>query len=504
MNSVDVIFCSLPALFVDRLPAAPALLKATAEDAGYSASSVDLNLEFFINQANQNTDNYNQLSLIFTPNSAATKESSEAMTQWVQDSVQYIKKVNPKIIGLSVFTVFQHRAAVALSIALRGAMPESKIIMGGYGLNVNSNGLQTSSLIKKFDLLKPFWQLAKEKNLADEVFLGTALEDLVNYLQRTLGGSNNFREKYQKEKPVLFNTPVPNYDDYKLDKYVWNDGPALPITGSRGCVRDCTFCDVGGQFGKFTFRTGKDIANEIIELSQRYNVNTFDFTDSLVNGSLKSFQEWLRPIAGYNDSVETYKKIKWYGQYICRPQTEVSNTIYDLIVRSGCVNLTIGVESGSNEVLKAMNKNMTTEDVLAELEQFKIHGIQGQLLMLSGFYNETPERYNETLKFIVKLQHYIASGAVSAISMGPPLYINELMPLHHLAEEVGVILDPTDTKNWSIEGDPSNTLVERYYRRLVAQLVLDKLGVPMNGNSILNMFQSKLSLEKMKNQIINV
>lgn len=503
MESIDVLFCSLPALFIDRLPAAPALLKATSEDSGYSASTVDLNLEFFINQANSNIDDYNLLSTVFSPNGNITEESSKAMTIWIAESVQYIKKLNPKIIGLSVFTVFQQRAALALSIALRNEIPRSKIIMGGYGLNIVGNGLQTSSLIKKFDLLKPFWQIVKEKNLADEVFLGSALEDLAKYLQHTLGGTNNFNEKYQKEKSVLFNTPVPNYNDYKLDKYIWNSGPALPITGSRGCVRQCTFCDVEGQFGRFTFRTGEDIANEIIELNRTYNVNTFEFTDSLVNGSLKSFQDWLQILASYNDSMPQDKKIKWYGQYICRPQTEISKTIHDLIVRSGCINLTIGVESGSNDVLKAMNKKMTVEDVLAELEQFKIHGIQAQLLMLSSFYNETPERFNETLEFIVKVQQYLASGAVSAISMGPPLFINEHMPIYHSAEELGIVLDPLDHENWTMTNDPSNTLVERVYRRLVVQLVLDKLGIPMSGNSILNMFQARSSLLKIKEQLTN-
>jgi hypothetical protein len=174
-----------------------------------------------------------------------------------------------------------------------------------------------------------------------------------------------------------------------------------------------------------------------------------------------------------------------------------------LIVRSGCSNLVIGVESGSNDVLKAMNKKMTVEDVVGELDQFKIHGIQGQILMLSGFYNETQERYNKTLEFLVTLQHYVASGAVSGVSMGMPLFINEHMPLYHSAEELGITIDPLDNNNWTITNDPSNTLVERFRRRLVAQLILDKLGIPMNGNSILNMFQAKSYLTKMKEQLTN-
>lgn len=503
MKSVDIIFCSLPALFIDRLPGAPALLKSTAQEAGYSAHTVDLNLEFFINQANRNLDDYNRLLTMFSPGSPLSDELIKHLDQWVIDSVHYIKQVNPKIIGLSVFTVFQHRAALALSIELRKEMPTTKIIMGGYGLTINSNGLNCNELIKKIDLVKPFWQVAKEKNLTDEVFIGSALEDLVGYLQHTLGGANNFTERYSNEKSTMFRTPIPDYDDYKIHEYIWNDGIALPITGSRGCVRKCTFCDIPGQFGKFTFRSGEDIATEIINLNKKHNVRTFEFTDSLVNGSLKSFQSWLKIVADYNDTIPDDRKVKWFGQYICRPQTEISSTIYDLIVRSGCTNLVIGVESGSNDVLKAMNKKITVEDVFEELEQFKKHGISSQVLMLSSFYNETPTRYIETLEFLVNLQHYVASGTVNKISMGPPLYINEHMPLYHSADELGIVIDPLDNVNWTMANDPTNTPVERFYRRLVSQLVLDKLGVPIPGNAILNMFQAKTYLTKIKEELVN-
>lgn len=503
MKLTDIIFCSLPVLFIDRLPGAPALLKATVQNYGFSAATADLNLEFFINQAKRNIDDYNQLSSAFNPHDNPTQESSNAFNQWVLDSVEFIRKYNPKIIGLSVFTIFQQRAALALALELRKSLPESKIIMGGYGLTMNSNGLQLSDHIKKFDLLKPFWQLVKEKNLADEVFIGSALEDLVSYLQHTLGVTNKLEKNIEHKKTTLFSTPVPDYTDYKINEYIWTDGPALPITGSRGCVRKCTFCDIPGQFGKFSFRSGEEIANEIITLNKKYNVTTFEFTDSLVNGSLKSFQGWLKIVADYNDNMPIDKKVKWFGQYICRPQTEISSTIYDLIARSGCVNLVIGVESGSNDVLKAMNKKMTVEDVLGELEQFRTHGIQGQLLMLSGFYNETQERFVETLEFIVKLQTYVASGTVSSISVGVPLYINEHMPLYHSAEELGINLDPLDNTNWTVSNDPTNIPTERYYRRLITQLVLDKLGIPISGNAILNLFQIKSRLSKIREQMIN-
>lgn len=506
MNTVDIIFCSLPVLFLDRAPGAPALLKATAQEAGFSAVGIDLNIEFFINQAGRNIEKFNRLSAVFEPHGVPDSEALQSAKQWVLDSIQLIQKYNPKIVGLSVFTVFQHRATLLLATALRKELPNTKIIMGGYGLNIVANGLKESNIIKRIDLLKPLHQLVQEKNLADKIFIGSALEDLVDYLQAEFplpDRKSNFKIKYQKEKTVLYNSPIPDYDDYKFNEYVWTDGTSLPVTGSRGCVRKCTFCDIPGQFGKFSFREGTDIAEEIIELSTKYNIRTFEFTDSLVNGSLKSFKQWLTVLANYNDTALPDKKIRWFGQYICRPKNETPSEIYDLLVRSGVRNLVIGMESGSNAVLDAMDKKMRVEDAYHEFDQFNKYRIQTNVLMLSSFYNETWERFVETLEFIVRLQYYVASGVVTGVNMGPPLYINKNMPLYQFADTLGIIVDPYSNHNWTVASDPTNTLAERSYRRMIAQLVLDKLGIPANGATILNLHQVKSRLEQVKQELIN-
>ena len=65
----------------------------------------------------------------------------------------------------------------------------------------------------------------------------------------------------------LERSPLPDYSDYDLDAY---EGDQIMITGSRGCVRRCTFCDIHKHWKKFVYRKGQDIANEMIEQSKRY------------------------------------------------------------------------------------------------------------------------------------------------------------------------------------------------------------------------------------------
>ena len=494
MNNVDIVFCSLPPLSVDRVPGAPAILKAVAEDAGYSAIGLDLNIDFFVNQCSKNIDKF--IKLNFESNRFYEESDNPLISEWLNESIKKLKKYYPKVIGVSVFSFLQQYAAEKLCKHIRQYLPDTKIIIGGYGINRSSTNVDNSGY-SKIELIKPFYQLMTDHNLIDKAFLGNDLSAMIDYFSTVIGPA---KKKVYNEDKVIFNTPIPNYDDYQLDNYIFTYQKSLPVTGSRGCVRQCTFCDVPGQFGRFSFRTGTDIAQEMIYLSEKYNIRFFEFTDSLVNGSLKAFREWLTVLADYNDSVSQENKIEWFGQYITRPQNQIPKDLYSLMRRSGVTNLVVGVESGSDAVLAAMKKQMTTKDVFDELEQFEKHNISMHLLMFSGFYNETVEHFNETLDFIVKLQKYIANGVIYKISPGTPFFINEAMFVGQHAESLGIELDPTNQFNWKNKNDPSNNLLERINRRLIMQEVLDSLGIPISANSIENLHKLTYLLDKIQHE----
>jgi radical SAM superfamily enzyme YgiQ (UPF0313 family) len=485
----DILICSMPALFVDRLPGAPAILKSAAEEAGFVAQTVDFSIDFFTNQCQKNHDSWNQLCCIFRPGETYHDLALSASEQWLEQCIKHIKSVNPRIIGLSVFTNFQHRSTVMLARELRRAMPDLKIILGGMGLTVTCSSLSNFVIpVKKIDMIKPFHQYMIDQGLADHTILGSGLDELVKILQKELGIPKQFDQEFNN-KSIIFKTPVPNYDDYDVSKYVFNEDISLPITGSKGCVRACTFCDIPGQFGKFSFRSGEDIAKEMIELHKKYKVNIFEFTDSLVNGSFKAFKQWLTILADYNDTQSEENKLKWFGQYICRPQAHVPKDLYSLMARSGAANLVIGVESGSDAVLEAMKKQMTVKDVFDELEQFERYKIKCTFLMLSGFYNETPERYLETLRFLIDCQPYFASGTITKIGVGAPLLIFNDTYLEQEADKLGLILDDYNHFMWTSVYDSGNDFVHRSVNRVSTQLLIDALGYPLAGQNISSLHQ---------------
>ena len=501
---IDILICAMPHMGdLERVPAAPAMLKSAAQNAGYTAASIDLNLEFFNHQCDRDISAYYELGCVWRPYDPITAKSLVVANQWVEHCLSKILEINPKTIGISVFTNFQHRSSWMLLQALNQHMPNIPVVVGGFGCEISAGSLIGLSDVTQLNRIKPFWQLIKDKKLVNHVSLGGggSLSDFVDFLDRNIRKIEH-KIDHASHQGVIYDAPVPDYSDYRFDQYVWNGQQKLAITGSKGCVRACTFCDIPGQFGRFRYRRGSDIANEMILQHQRHGVRVFEFTDSLVNGSFKAFREWLEILAEYNDTKPESQRISWFGQYICRPQKQTPSDIYQLMRRSGVTNLVIGVESGSDDVLKAMQKKITVQDVYDELEQLRVHGISCDVLMFTGFYNETAKRYNENLKFLQRCQKYLAHGTINNLGLGTPLYINDLMYLGQHAEELGIIRDENHDAFWTTVDDPENTYVNRVRRRVITQLILDLLGFPLANQYISNLREALAVLEKTELELL--
>lgn len=475
----DILICSLPVSTLNYAPAAPALLRACVESAGYTAKTKDLSQTFYIEISGKNFQQYSEDTKFLLPNHEYDSISESQVNQWLDLTISYIKNISPKFISFSIFSYFMHRSAYLLAKRLRRDIPEIKIILGGFGLTQPATSLKNVDKIKGIDLVKPFNQLMTEFGLCDYNIIGEGEEKLINLLN-SQDTDNNF------SIDDIYDVPISNFDDYNLQDYLYANKILLPITGSKGCVRQCTFCDIPSKFGKFRYRSGYHIAKEMLYLKDRYKINNFSFTDSLINGSLKALLELITELANYNNSVSEQDKIKWNGQYISRPKGQMPEYYYELIAQSGGEGLTIGLESGSNSVLEAMNKKVKIEDVDYEMELFKKYNISTVLLFIIGFYNETEKDFMQTIDTIFRYQKYVASGTIIRMDLGFPLTITAETALFDSAHELGIILDTNDPFLWTNTNNPDLTFKERVKRRLVAQIVCDKLGIP-TGMTAYNM-----------------
>lgn len=479
----DILICALPVSALNYAPAAPALLKACVEKAGYKARTLDLSQSFYIEISNRSFSQYSQDTKFLLPNHEYDIDSQAKINLWLAQSIEKIKDVNPKYVALSIFSYFMQRSAYLLTKEIRKHFPKMKIVLGGFGLTQPSSSLKNLSNFKSSDLIKPFNQFMQEQGLVDHNIIGEGENALVSLLESQDLITNSMND--------LYNVPISDFSDYNLNDYEYVSKIILPITGSKGCVRQCTFCDIPKKFGKFKYRSGQHIAEEIIYLKQRYNVKSFSFTDSLINGSLKALKELVTELSNYNVNASEDQRIRWSGQYISRPKGQMPEHIYELMALSGAEGLTIGLESGSNNVLEAMNKKVKIEDVDYEMQLFEKYNISTVLLFIIGFYNETYDNFIETLDTIVRYQKYVANGTIIRMDLGHPLAITGETEIYDQAHNLGLTLDLLDPNLWINKNNPELTFKERIRRRLIAQIVCDRLAIPTgmtayNLNRILN------------------
>ena len=294
--------------------------------------------------------------------------------------IDAFKRKNPRWIGLSVFSMFSQSMAIELSRLIRKHLPDTKIVWGGPQIEYGIDSF-------------------KAKGLMDHYICGDAETSIVELMKGNT--SANGIDSLKPNQVDLNQSLIPNYDDIDWDEYHMM-GPTNPIyiTGSRGCVKRCTFCNVYEIWPEYRFRSGKNIAKEMVALRQRYDRNDFRFTDSLINGSMKAFRELMRELKEYRD---TDNGMNWTSQWIVRPKNQSPEEDYKLMKESGCVELDIGIESFSQSVRWHMGKKFTDEDMWWCFEMLQKYRIKHALLMIAGYPTETETDHQITLDTINKL-----------------------------------------------------------------------------------------------------
>jgi len=93
---------------------------------------------------------------------------------------------------------------------------------------------------------------------------------------------------------------------------------------------------------------------------------------------------------------------------------------------AGCFLLFFGIDSGSDKILKIMNKGFTSEQASKTLKESSEAGIKNIIFLMPGYPHETVEDIIQTKEFIKKNKRYICSTFIFKFSLtyGSPMYYN--------------------------------------------------------------------------------
>jgi radical SAM superfamily enzyme YgiQ (UPF0313 family) len=169
----------------------------------------------------------------------------------------------------------------------------------------------------------------------------------------------------------------------------------IPIQSRRGCPNDCSYCSTARIQGRrIRARSPRQLADRVARLAKagfrRFYVvdNSFNIPESHALETCR----WLKELA----PGATWRCILYPHR--------VGKDLVRAMAESGCVEVSLGFESGSEPVLREMNKRFRPEDVRAASDLLAAHGIRRVGFLLLGGPGETRDTVEESLAFAESLR----------------------------------------------------------------------------------------------------
>ncbi len=169
----------------------------------------------------------------------------------------------------------------------------------------------------------------------------------------------------------------------------------VPVVTSRGCPHACNFCSVTEMFGRrYRFRETEDIIAELKALDEANpKASIFFYDDNFTANRSRTIQLLER-------MLEEGLARRWSAQ--ARVDIARDPELMDLMKRSGCRMLYLGLESINPETLEQFHKAQTVEDVTLAVQELHKRKIFVHGMFVVGSDADTPATVSETVRFAKK------------------------------------------------------------------------------------------------------
>jgi anaerobic magnesium-protoporphyrin IX monomethyl ester cyclase len=194
--------------------------------------------------------------------------------------------------------------------------------------------------------------------------------------------------------------PAPPYHKIDIDEY-------LPKTflghrsgvyqGSIGCPYGCKFCGVISVFGsREKVQAPARTVQHLEFLAREHGMDSVHFYDNnflVAEAHARELAERIAPLG-----------LRWWCEARVDALTRYSDDTWRLLRRAGLTMVFCGAESGSDAVLKKMNKGTTTAQILEVAARSREHGIIPEFSFVFGDPDDPGGEIENTLTFIRRLK----------------------------------------------------------------------------------------------------
>jgi radical SAM superfamily enzyme YgiQ (UPF0313 family) len=171
--------------------------------------------------------------------------------------------------------------------------------------------------------------------------------------------------------------------------------PAVAITWTRGCPNRCTFCSNNLIHGcSVRYHSVDYLMNWIHKMIKDYDIREIQFMDDTFTANPEYVAKFCERL------IRSKTKIAWNCATRVNTLTE---ELVQLMARTGCWQISIGIESGNKEILRRMKKGISLKQVDNVIRWARTAGINVKGFFMMGFLGETHETLRETIDLAMKL-----------------------------------------------------------------------------------------------------
>ncbi|HEX7331314.1 MAG TPA: PhpK family radical SAM P-methyltransferase [Pyrinomonadaceae bacterium] len=260
--------------------------------------------------------------------------------------------------------------------------------------------------------------------------------DNISYLQ---GG------QYVRTAPVTESNPLEeNLVDYGLFKPE-EIGQFMSLRTAKSCPFSCSFCGFPQRAGKYTY-TGVGLVEEELNRLHELGITTLTYLDDTFNVPKQRFRDILKMMIANNYGF------KWNSFY--RSDHGDPETI-ELMGRAGCEGVFLGIESGSDVMLKRMNKTSRRKNYQTAIPLLQAAGISVHANLIIGFPGETYETAQESIDLIEETKPDFFRAQL--------WYADPVTPIWEQREEYGVKGEAFSWSHNSMDSQTACDLIDKAF-----------------------------------------
>ncbi len=291
------------------------------------------------------------------------------------------------------------KSDMAFAVGLKERLPDAKVLAGGAPL-----------LYNPAEFLKIYHALDGVLMDFTQDVLGSFFEGKKNVLNISVRAGDEV-EIAMPSTDKTFSHPPGRHELLPLELYShpWKSCPYSVILTSFGCPFSCTFCNTSSV--PFKYRPIEEVIAELKYINS-IGIGEVMFRDLNFVNDRKKTRKLCR------NMIDNGIEMGWYA---CVRADSLDEETLSLMKAAGCHTLHIGVESGSESILRHYQKNVNLEKIRNSFSLCRKIGIKTLAFFIIGLPGETPESIRQTIEFSKSLKCNFAS-----FNIAMPLYGTKL------------------------------------------------------------------------------